>query len=249
MDRFLYLSMAGAKQTQQLQKVTSNNLANINTPGFKRDQAIFSTYLSEEDASLNKTRIYSKFDQTVTDFSSANLNQTGNPLDVSIKGDGFLSLIGMNDQEAYTRTASLGVNEVGLLVDEQGREILSDQGQPIEIPRSESISIGKDGTVSFVPAGGVAADLQVAARIKLVNPNLNDVVKSEDGLFKMKTNVEAPLDQGTEIASGVLESSNVSAAAEMVNLIEASRLYEFQIKMMSVAKEISNDETQLGRLS
>lgn len=234
MDRMLYISMNAAQQTMLSQAANSNNLANVNTTGFRADfeqfrsQPVFGEGLP--------TRVYSMSERPATDYQQGSVQSTGRELDVSIQGDGFLAVQGKDGREGYTRAGDLQITATGQLVTGTGLAVMG-EGGPIAIPPAEKIEIGSDGTISIRPIGGDANALAVLDRIKLVKPELNNVFKDSDGLMRMQDGTDAPLDAAVTVASGTLEGSNVNAVSALVNMIELQRKYEMQVKMMKSADD------------
>ena len=242
MDRMLYISMNAAQQTMLAQATNSNNLANVNTTGFRQDfeqfrsQPVFGEGLP--------SRVYSMTERPQTDYQTGSIQSTGRELDVAIQGDGFLAVRGKDGREGYTRAGDLHVTATGQLVTGTGLAVMGDGG-PIAIPPAEKIEIGADGTISIRPVGAQANELTVLDRIKLVKPELKNVFKDNDGLMRMKDGSSAPLDASITVISGTLESSNVNAVGALVNMIELQRKYEMQIKMMTTADDISSASSRL----
>ena len=234
MDRMLYVAMSGAKEVQLSQANNSNNLANANTDGFKQDFNIFRAQHMQGPGW--ETRAYSMDERPATDFSAGAIKATGNKMDIVTKEDGFIGIQTPAGDEAFVRSASMQVLEDGSLVDTKGNPILNEGGAPINIPPVKTMTIGDDGTISIVPAESPTNQLVVLDQIRLVKPNTKELEKGLDGFIRSKEGV-APLEQNVvKVVSGALESSNVNTAEALVNMIELSRKYEMQIKMMGTSK-------------
>jgi flagellar basal-body rod protein FlgF len=179
------------------------------------------------------------------------LDTTGRQLDVAINGDGWFAVQAdpQTGEEALTRAGNFKVDEAGFLVTPGGHQVLGDGG-PINLPPFEQIEIGTDGTLSILPVGQDAAALAVVDRIRLVNPPMEDLFKGKDGLVRLKNGAGAgaDVDPGVRIVSGALESSNVSAVESLVKMIDLSRRYEMQVKMMKTADRAAEVTTQMMRL-
>ncbi|MDG6777598.1 flagellar basal body rod protein FlgF [Thiomicrorhabdus sp. zzn3] len=243
MDRMLYISMSGAKEVMLSQANNANNLANANTDGFKQDFNEFRAQHMEGPGW--HTRTYSLDERPATDFTPGALKVTGRNLDVMTQEDGFLAIQTPQGDEAYTRTASMQLTANGDLVDVKGNPILNVGGVPINIPPSKNITIGDDGTISIVPEGAPTNQLVVLDQLRLVQPDLKSLQKGEDGYIRQLEG-EPPLEQGiVKVVSGAVESSNVNTAEALVNMIELSRKYEMQVKMMSTAKSHAQKSDQL----
>ncbi len=246
MDRMLYLAMSGAKQTMQAQASATNNLANVNTTGFKADLAAARSMpvFGEGHAS----RVYAMTERPGINFAAGSAQFTGNELDFAINGDGFIAVQSADGSEAYTRRGDMKINANGLLENGAGQLVMG-EGGPIALPPSAKIQIGVDGIISVQPLGQAVNTLAQVDRIKLVNPVLKDIQKSEDGLFRMKDGSEAQADAVVQVIPGSLESSNVNAVAEMVNMINLQRQFEMQVKAMKAVEENDESATQMMRMA
>lgn len=246
MDRMLYLAMSGAKQTMQAQAASTNNLANVNTTGFKADLAAARSMpvFGEGHAS----RVYAMTERPGINYAAGTAQFTGNELDFAINGDGFIAVQTADGSEAYTRRGDMKVNANGLLENGAGQLVLG-EGGPIALPPAAKIQIGVDGIITIQPLGQAVNTLAEVDRIKLVNPVLTDIQKGEDGLFRMKDGSEAQADAVVQVIPGSLESSNVNAVAEMVNMINLQRQFEMQVKAMQAVEENDESATQIMRMA
>lgn len=245
MDRMIFLAMNAARQMMNGQAQAANNLANASTTGFKADLEAYRSMPLFGDGA--PTRVFSMAERPGVDFSAGSLEQTGNNLDVAINGEGFIAVRTANGKEAYTRAGELHLDAAGQLMTAHGEQVLGNGG-PIALPPLNSVLIGNDGTISMRPLGQDANTLAQVDRIKLVKPNVTALVKGSDGLFRLKTGLEAPSDATVGVVSGALEHSNVNPVAEMISMIETSRQYELAVKAMSTAQTIDADGARLLRL-
>mgnify|MGYP001029681417 FL=1 len=244
MDRFLYISMSGAKETLRAQAANNHNLANASTTGFRAELTAFQTRAVA--GSGFASRAYATNSTTGFDTTQGALVQTGRDLDVGVQGQGWIAVQAPDGREAYTRRGDLRVDASGLLMTGNGLLVLG-EGGPISVPPNSSVLIGNDGTVSIVPLGQGPETSALVGRIKLVNPPAESLVRGEDGLFRMNDGSVAPADASVQLASGVLESSNVNVADALVNMIELSRRFELQVKAMRTAEENADAAAQLLR--
>ncbi len=244
MDRFLYISMSGAKETLRAQPVNNHNLANASTTGFRADLSAFQTRAVA--GAGHASRAYATNSTTGFDDKQGALVQTGRDLDVGVQGAGWIAVQGRDGREAYTRMGDLRVDASGLLMNGAGLPVLGDAG-PLSVPPNASLMIGGDGTVSIVPLGQGPETSALVGRIKLVNPPAEALARGDDGLFRLKDGTDAPADATVQLASGVLESSNVNVADAMVNMIELSRHFDLQVKAMRTAEENAAATAQLLR--
>lgn len=245
MDRLIYVSMTGARHALEAQAAVAHNLANANSSGFRSQlNALRAVHLFGDGA---PTRAY-VVDSTVgTDFRPGTVQQTGRSLDVAIMGQGFLAVQTPDGGEGYTRAGGMNVGPGGVLVNSQGFTVAGDGG-PIAIPPDVSVTIAKDGTVSSVPANGRGA-VNVLGRLKLVNPPEADLVRGEDGLFRLKDGGAAPPDAGVVLASSAIEGSNVNAVEQLVAMISHARAFEAHMKMLSNADQNDRQANQLLSLN
>ncbi|MDR9425134.1 MAG: flagellar basal body rod protein FlgF [Marinobacter sp.] len=246
MDKALYIGMSGAKQNMMAQRAHANNLANVNTTGFKKDfaQARSMPVFGEH----HPTRAYAMTERPGTDLSSGALQETGRKLDVALEGDGWLAVQNDQGEEVFTRSGSMQVDVNGLMRLSSG-EMVMGNGGPVALPPYDNIQIGNDGSVSIVPAGGPPDQMVEIDRLKLVNPPADALEKGEDGFIRRKPDQaldgEEPADAAMRVATGFLESSNVNAVEEMISNLQLSRQYEMQVKVMSTANENSEATARL----
>ncbi len=246
MDRSLYLAMSGATETLRAQTANNHNLANANTNGFKADLSAFQSRAVQGPGYAS--RVYSTDASIGWDSSSGAITATGQPLDVAIHGPGWFAVQAVDGSEAYTRDGNLHVDASGMLVTATGAPVMGD-GAPISVPPYSSINVGRDGTVSIVPAGQQASTMAAVGRIKLVNPPAAELARGEDGLFRSRTGEVAISDASVTVTSGALESSNVNMADAMVKMIELSRRFELQVKAMRTAEEDAQATAKLLSMS
>jgi flagellar basal-body rod protein FlgF len=234
MDRFLYISMSGAKETLRAQTVNNHNLANASTTGFRADLSAFQTRAVA--GSGHASRAYATNATTGFDTTQGALVSTGRDLDVGVHGAGWIAVQGPDGREAYTRMGDLRVDSTGMLLNGAGQQVMGEAG-PLSVPPNASVMVAGDGSISIVPLGQGPETTALVGRIKLVNPPSESMQRGDDGLFRMKDGTDAPADAGVKLASGVLESSNVNVADAMVNMIELSRHFDLQVKAMRTAEE------------
>ena len=253
MNPALWISKTGLDAQQTRLSVISNNLANVNTTGFKRDQAVFEDLMyqnirqsgaaSSEDTQLPSglsTGTGVRVVATEKLHTQGNLVQTGNPLDVAIQGRGFFQILRPDGSTAYTRDGSFQVNDQGQMVTANGLQL-----QPsITIPaNSLSVTIGDDGIVSVLAAGattpGQVGTIQTA---DFINPT---GLQAIGGNLFLETAASSSPQTGTpglngfgQLASGAVESSNVNVVEELVNMIETQRAYEMNSKVISATDQM-----------
>ncbi|QBZ83499.1 Flagellar basal-body rod protein FlgF [Hydrogenovibrio crunogenus] len=245
MDRMLYVSMSGAKEVMLSQANNANNLANANTDGFKQD---FNQFRAQHMQGPGwNSRTYSLDERPATDFTPGAVKVTGRDLDIMTKENGFLAIQAPDGSEALTRSASMHLNPEGDLLDVHGNPVLNEGGAPINIPPAKSIQIGSDGTISFIPADSTNNLAVVLDQVRLVEPDIKQLEKGLDGYIR---NNGPELEQAPiRVVSGALEGSNVNTVEALTNMIELSRKYEMQIKMMSTSKNHAQKSDSILKLS
>jgi flagellar basal-body rod protein FlgF len=242
MDRLVYVAMSGAKEILNAQAANNANLANANTTGFRADLTAFQT--QQVTGAGLPSRAYATDASAGWDASSGVLQHTGQPLDVAIKGAGWLAVQAGDGTEAYTRAGDLHLDPSGVLMTATGNPVLGDSG-PITVPPETAINIGGDGTVSIVGQGQPATSISTVGRIKLVNPPASSLTRGADGLFRSTGDTAVVTDASVKLEPGTLESSNVNIAESMANMIELARSYEVQVKAMKAAEDNASESSKL----
>jgi len=234
MDRLIYTAMTGALHTMTQQATVSHNLANVSTTGFRAQTDTFRA-VPVYGESL-PTRAFVLDATTGADFTPGAIQQTNRPLDVAVQGSGWIAIQLENGEEAYTRHGNLKMDANGILQTQQGFNIKGESG-PITIPPDSRIAIGKDGSVSVLPSDSRMTAVSIVGRIKLVDPPAEQLVRGEDGLFRLKQGKEAPVSNKVALIEGALESSNVNVISEMVKMITLARQFDMQMKMLENAQQ------------
>jgi len=245
MDRMIYTAAAGAARTLDAQAVMSNNLAAINTAGF-REQLSANRAVPIVGRNMADTRVSTVASTPGSHMRQGIMEETGNPLNAAIRGAGWFA-VQTADGEAYTRAGEFAVNAQNQLVTHHGLPVLSDDGTPIDLPERGTLTIASDGTISALGAGENPSDVQRVAQLKLVNPPATDLLRGDDGLFRLTQGGSAPVETGLTVASGFVEKSNVSASAAMVGMIANARHFEMQMKVIRDAS--TNEERANSILS
>lgn len=227
----IYPAISGSLLQEKRLEVLSNNLANINTIGYKEDRPVFETYITGNNLpfrSLTHTRIipeeaYAVFTGINSVFSQGELRYTSNPLDLTINGDGFF-VIETPQGKAYTRKGNFTINDESLLVTQEGLPVLGNGG---------TITIGR-GQVTIDNEGSIFVDDKRVDAISLVDfSKPYPLQKIGNSLFVLNNpNAEEIAPTGTTIQQGYLELSNVQAAKAMVEMIGIMRAYESYQKVI-----------------
>ncbi|KFZ38198.1 FlgFL [Shewanella mangrovi] len=240
MERLIYTAVSGAELNNKALQVVANNLANVNTNGFRADLEQAQSMMVAGDGF--RTRYQAQLTPVATSLASGPMMETGRKLDVALSENGYLAVEDSNGQEAYTRAGNLMVDGQGRLT-VNGLQVIGNQG-PIQLQQYGDIDISADGTINLTPVGGglIAQD----AQLKLVSAN-NNLVKGQDGLLRDINGQQLAADPTVSVATGKLEGSNVNAVAEMVKTMNISRQFEMNIKMMKMADELASSGDRLIR--
>jgi flagellar basal-body rod protein FlgG len=249
----LWVAKTGLEAQQMRMSVVSNNLANVNTTGFKRGRAIFEDLLyqnvlqvggstSQQTESPTGLNLGTGVRVVATDkqFAQGNIQNTNNPLDIAIQGRGFFEILLPDGGQAYTRDGTFQVDADGQMVTSSGYSL-----QPaVTIPTSaQAVTIGVDGVVSVVLAGQ-ADPIQVGTvqLVDFVNPA---GLQSRGQNLMVESVSSGPPQPGTPglnglgtVAQGSLEASNVNVVEELVSMIETQRAYEMNSRAIETADQM-----------
>ena len=242
----VYVAMTGARQAMLSQTVNANNLANASTLGFRADLHQFESH--PVPGAGFESRIKVTGDTPGWNFQSGPMQETGRALDVAVQGRGWIAVQGPGGGEVYTRAGDLRLGSGGVLTNGAGQVVLGDGG-PIAVPPFDQLLIGDDGTVSIVPLGQTANTLATVDRIRLVDPEPAELYKDSEGLIRLRDGGQADAAANVRLASGVLEGSNVNAVASMISMLELTRHYEMQVKLMKAADDNAAQAARLMQLS
>jgi flagellar basal-body rod protein FlgF len=210
--------------------VIANNIANINTTGYKADNAMFEEYLmpraSDQNFAGQDRRIrYVEDRASWIDMSQGAVEHTGNPLDVAISGSGYLVVQTLNGQQRYTRNGALSINASGQLVTDDGNQVIGDSG-PITFQSTDhDVTISRGGIIT-VREGSSAAD-SPRGNLQLVNFAQPQLLQKDGGsTFAAPAGVTPdPAPANTYVVQGAIEKSNVNGVAAMARMIEITRNY------------------------
>ena len=249
----LWIAKTGLDAEQTRMAVISNNLANVNTTGFKRDRAVFEDLIyqnirqaganSTEDTTLPSGLYLGTGVRTVATqklHSQGNIVQTNNSFDIAVQGNGFFQITHPDGSIVYTRDGAFGLDSTGQLVTQNGYLL-----EPaITVPANTlSVTVGSDGTVSAMVAGNNApAQIGSITVAQFVNPTGLEAIG--DNLYRESAasgapQVDTPGNNGAgTLIQGSLESSNVNVVEELVSMIETQRAYEMNSKAVSTSDQM-----------
>jgi flagellar basal-body rod protein FlgG len=264
MDPALRTAATGMQAQQTRTDVIANNLANVNTTGFKRSRAHFEDLLyqtlqgpatlgSRDTEQLPSVQVGlgTRLTSVQRVDSQGSLEQTSRPLDLAIEGEGYFEVQMPNGNTAYTRDGSLQVSDQGVLVTSDGYSLQP----PIKIPKeATSITVSTTGVVTANGVAGSTGGTQELGRIELARfANSSGLESLGQNLFGETTSSGEPIkgmpteDGNGSIAQGYLESSNVEIVTEMVDMITAQRAYEINSKAIKNSEDMSTTANSLMR--
>ena len=208
--------------------VVANNIANLNTTGFKSSASVFQEFLAPGARDMNFARadsqVHSVLDRVqFRDFGQGPIQQTGNPLDVALDGDGFLA-VQTAAGERYTRSGALQINATGELVTPDGDKVAGDNG-PITFQATDrNISISADGRITVIE--GTNTTETARGKLKLVSfAQPQRLAETGASLFAAPPGVVAQPAINARVIPGAIEGSNVNGVLEMTRMIEINRTY------------------------
>ena len=239
MDRLIYTALTGLSARSRSQAVTANNLANAQTTGFRREIiAAQGRYLT---GGAVAGRAQTGAASVATPREPGKIAATGRPLDVALGGNAWLAIQGPvvngNATEAYTRRGDLDVGVSGVLQNGDGKAILNTNGVPVTVPAGAELSIAPDGALN-VRVGDINTNI---GRLKLVAGR--DLEKGADGMFTSKDPL--PVDPAARLATGALEGANVQTAGALAELVEESRGFEVNARLLTIAKDMDERTARL----
>lgn len=252
MDRLIFNANAAIRERAMDWRVLTNDLANISTVGFKRSMEVATKSIKAEGPGFeDRLQPQAKYaDRVVLD--PGQVMATGRPLDIALDGQTVLAVQARNNEAAFTRRGDLRVNVEGALETGAGHLVLGEAG-PITIPPGFSVRINPDGTVvaSNPAQAGVAAE-QVVGQLRLRDASNVGLARREDGLLEV---AEQPpgsdITNGTArpgVLSGALEGSNVSSVVALTRLMDHSRSFELQVRVIKQAKELDESGASMLKL-
>ena len=253
MNPALWVAKTGLDAQQTRMSTVANNLANVNTTGFKKDRAkfedlVYQTVRQAGGQSSQSTRLPSglmlgtgvRVAATEKAFTQGNIVQTGNALDLAINGRGFFQILQPDGTVAYSRDGSFQIDNQGQVVTDDGLPLQPTINIP---PNAQSVTVGADGTVSVqIPGSATPTQVGNLQLTDFINPaGLKPIGRN---LF-VETGASGSAQPGTpglnglgSVQAGALESSNVNIAEELVNMIETQRGFETNTRAIQTADQM-----------
>lgn len=248
MENTLLVALSRQMSLERQIDVIANNVANINTTGFKSNKSLFEEYLNtdarEDNFAAGDRRVSFVQDRgTYHDFAQGAFEKTTNPLDVAIDGGGFIT-VQTPAGERYTRDGSFQINAQGQLVTTGGHIVLGANGPIVFQPTDRDITISSEGVIT-VREGVVTQFDSIRGRLKLAKfDNPQRLQKEGANLYSAPAGVAAQPDTASRVNQGFVEKSNVSAVAEMSRMMEVMRTYQQVASMMQQQNDLRKTAIQ-----
>ncbi|GBR02567.1 flagellar basal-body rod protein FlgF [Acetobacter oeni] len=241
MDNTTYIALSRMDTQMRAMSVLANNLSNADTAGYKASHVLFSDYLVKQKdghaADGTATEAYTQDRSTYRDFGQGTLQQTGNPLDIAITGEGFFSVMTAQGVR-LTRNGRFQRLADGRITDGAGNVLLDRTGQPVQLrPQDRTISLAADGTLS--------TESGVAAEVGLVTvDNAYTLVGEGNQIFRATTQTRQL--NNKELRQGMLEGSNVNSMTETTQLVQLQR--DFEITSNLVESEETREKNAIDKI-
>ena len=217
MENLNYIGLSQQMSLYHQMDVVANNIANMNTPGFKSQNLLFKEYLNntaQEGEKIAQVQDYG----TYRDTKQGSLTQTSNNLDIAVQGDGYFA-VQTPQGIRYTRDGAFSIGATGNIVTQSGYQVVSSDGNPITIQQGTA-------RITIMTNGEVATETGTIGKLKLVNfANEQSLVATGGGLYDAQGAPEQNVDK-PHVLQGFLESSNVQPITEMNKMISITRLYQ-----------------------
>lgn len=219
MIKGIYIALSGAVLKRRNMDIFAQNIANVNTPGYKKERIFFKDYIIPVDNKRDLTddgRVMADLSKSTIDFSSGTIQRTGNTLDLAINGEGFFAL----EEGRYTRNGNFMISSDGYLATKDGVKVLG-EGGPIAVQGSR---------IDISPSGDVLVYDALSGKVKIVNfPDPGVLKKLSGGMF---ATAETGEPVNSQVSQGFLEQSNVNAIQEMVQMMASTREFEAYQKII-----------------
>ncbi len=240
MENLSYIGLSRQMALRRQMDVIAHNLANLDTTAYKRQRMLFQEFLLGGDPKRQKMSFVLDYG-VARDTGTGRLQQTGNPLDVAVVGDGYL-VVRTENGERYTKSGRLHLDDSGVLVNQTGDPVLDNSRQEITLGEADGeIAIGADGTISTTTGPIGRLDLVAFDNELELRPTVA-------GLYETDAPTIAPKD--TQLRQGMLENSNVAPILEMTSMIHVLRSYQSTQRMLDTDHDLQRRAIErLGRVS
>ena len=245
MERLVQVASNAMRIHAENQRLIAAGMANANTVGFKRDYANSSSAYFE--GSDGQDRVYPTRSENSVDLDIGKIIPTENPLDVALEANGFFAAKKDNGDDVLSRRGDLRVGSDRVLRNGENLILQGDAG-PITVPPYESIEISRDGSVLVRAPGSEPTTAPIAVgRLKLVSTPPANVEKGVDGHLRTRDKSVPQADATVSLSSKGLEASNISPIETMVEMLNSSRSFELNVKLLATAKELDTETAKLMR--
>jgi len=236
MENALYVGLSRQVALQRQMALVSNNIANVNTPGYRADKMLFEEYVTKQDVTKEDLSMVLDYGQ-FKDTAAGQMSSTGNALDVALNGPGFM-MVETAEGTKYSRAGNLTLNNERVLVTASGNPVLDNGEGQITMPENvREITITTDGQI--------ITDQGAAGQIGMVEfANVNNMRSTGDGYYMADNGEVAIPVQQTKMQQNMLEGSNVQAVLEMTDLIEISRQFQSMQRMLQNEHDRQRDTIQ-----
>lgn len=247
MENALLIGLSRQTALERQLDAIANNIANVNTAGFKADNMLFEEYLNtpaHEDNFIGRDRRVSFVEDRGTwhDMTQGPSQETKNPLDVAIDGSAFLT-VQTPGGERYTRDGSLHIDNQGQLVTANGNAVLGQAGPIIFQPTDHDVNITPDGTITVVEGNGRTDSIR--GTLRLVNfADAQKMLKQGSNLYSAGDGGAPQADTKSRVRQGFVEQSNVNSVSEMSRMVEVSRAYTAISTMLQQQAELQKNAIQ-----
>ena len=249
MDRLAFNAVAAINEQRVARQVTANELANVSTPGFKRSYEVAMRAIKVEGPGLETRMQPQAVSSDIVSMRPGTMMVTGRDLDVAINEKSVLAVSTRDGQLAFTRRGDLQVTAAGTLQNGAGFIVRGEGGQPITVPPGSKININPDGSIYATSDAQMLDPGVLVGRLMLRDASQANLVRREDGLFEPEGNPGADITNGTQrpsLTAKALEGSNVNAMELMIKLMDQSRSFEQQVRIIKESK--TGDESGASML-
>ncbi|GBR12249.1 flagellar basal-body rod protein FlgF [Gluconobacter frateurii] len=228
MENSTYIALSRMDAQQRAMSVVADNMSNASTVGYKRESVLFSDYLSKQHAAGqptgSETQAYTQDRATYRDFQQGDLQQTGNPLDLALGGEGYFQVQTANGVR-LTRAGRFEKQQDGTVVDEAGNALLDREGQPIVLPTTDHrLTISSDGVIS--------TETGEAGQIGIVTARDNNTLQAE-GSHLLRSDQPTNAVDRPQVMQGMLEGSNVQMMSEVTKMMDIQRNFDFMAQFVN----------------
>ena len=232
-----YVNVSHQVALRRQMDIIANNIANLNTTAYRGERAMFEEYLIP--TSENQEISFVQDVALIRDTSEGELVRTGNSLDVAISGEGYF-VIETDNGPRYTRNGNFTTNDIGQLVTNEGRLVLDDDNQPIQLDLA-------DGELTFAGDGTITSEIGPIARLQLVTFENPQRLRKEGSTLYTTNDPPLPA-ENAKVVQGMLEKSNVQGVIEVTRMIDVMRTYQSTQKMIDTGHELQRRAIdKLGR--